>query len=83
MVPPLNAQTLNRTKAYTLAWYGYPKRDGLTKRDKVQDKMKIDTKSVRPRLITHSYIIDICKLFSCVSKAIHGLLASKRRLIDL
>ena len=69
--------------AYILASYGYPKRDGLTEQYKLQYKMKIDTKSVRPRLITHSYIIDICKLFSCVSKAIHGLLGSKRRLIDL
>ena len=69
--------------AYILASYGYPKRDGLTKRDKVQDKMKIDTMSVRPRITTYSHIRDVCKLFSCVSKAIHGLLASKRRLIDL
>ena len=69
--------------AYILASYGYPKRDGFIERDKLQDKMKIDTMSVRLRLIIHSHIIDICKLFSCVSKAIHGLLASQRRLIDL
>ena len=62
--------------AYILASYGYPKRDGFIEQDKLQDKMKIDTMSVRLRLIIHSHIIDICKLFSCVSKAIHGLLAS-------
>ena len=28
----------NRIKAYTLALYDYPKSDGLTKRDRAQDK---------------------------------------------
>ena len=28
----------NRIKAYTLAWYDYPKSDGLTKEDKAQHK---------------------------------------------
>ena len=33
--------------------------------------------------ITYSHIIAFCKLFSCSSKSIYALLASKRRLIDL
>ena len=37
-VLPLNAQIGNGIKAYTLAWYDYPKSDGLTKKDKAQDK---------------------------------------------
>jgi len=32
--------------AYILASYGYPKRDGLTKRDKLQDKLKIDKRGL-------------------------------------
>ena len=32
---------------------------------------------------TYYHINDICKLFSCNSKPIRALLASKRRLIDL
>ena len=39
--------------------------------------------SIRLLQTNHSHIIRICKLFSCNSKPIHALLASKRRLIDL
>jgi len=39
--------------------------------------------SIRLLQTIHSHIIRICKLFSCNSKPIHALLASKRRLIDL
>ena len=39
--------------------------------------------SIRLLQTIHSHTIDICKLFSCTSKSIHALLASKRRLIDL
>ena len=35
---PLNAQIGNRIKAYTLAWYDYPKTDGPTKEVKAQNK---------------------------------------------
>ena len=82
----------NRIKAYTLAWYDYPKLDGLTKGDKAQNKNaeKANENDVCPlpclsvfneQLIPVS--IGVCKLFSCNSKPIHALLASKRRPIDL
>ena len=82
----------NRIKAYTLAWYDYPKSDGLTKEDKAQNKNaeKANEYDVYPlpclsvfyeQLIPVS--IGVCKLFSCNSKPIHALLASKRRPIDL
>ena len=45
--------------------------------------MQIETLSIRILQTIHSHITDICKLFSCNSKPIHALLASKRRLIDL
>ena len=82
----------NRIKAYTLAWYDYPKSDGLTKEDKAQNKNAetANENDVYPlpclsvfyeQLIPVS--IGVCKLFSCNSKPIHALLASKRRPIDL
>ena len=39
--------------------------------------------SIRLLQTIHSHITGVCKLFSCNSKPIHALLASKRRLIDL
>ena len=39
--------------------------------------------SIRLLQISYSNFTDICKLFSCDSKPIYTLLASKRRLIDL
>ena len=39
--------------------------------------------SIRLLQISYSNFTDVCKLFSCDSKPIHALLASKRRLIDL
>ena len=68
------------------------KSDGLTKEDKAQNKNAetANENDVYPlpclsvfyeQLIPVS--IGVCKLFSCNSKPIHGLLASKRRPIDL
>ena len=68
---------------YSLTWYDYTKADSLTKGDKLKDKIQIENLSIRILQTTHSHITDICKLFSCVSKPIHALLSSKRRLIDL
>ena len=68
---------------YPLTWYDYTKADSLTKENKLKDKMQIETLSIRLQQTVHSYFTDICKLFSCDSKPIHALLASKRRLIDL
>ena len=68
---------------YPLTWYDYTKADSLTKGDKLKDKMQIESLSIRILQTIHSHITDICKLFSCNSKPIHALLASKRRLIDL
>ena len=68
---------------YSFAWYDYTKVDSLTKGDKLKDKMQIESLSIRILQTIHSHITDICKLFSCDSKLIHALLASKRRLIDL
>ena len=39
--------------------------------------------SIRLLQTIHAHITGVCKLFSCDSKPIHALLASKRRLIDL
>ena len=39
--------------------------------------------SIRLLQTINSHITGICKLFSCDSKLIHALLASKRRLIEL
>ena len=65
--------------------YDYPKSDGLTKRDKAQDnkcRKQIPCLSIfNKQLITIS--TNVCKLFSYYSKPIYGLLASKRRPIDL
>ena len=68
---------------YSLAWYDYTKANSLTKGDKLKDKMQIETLSIRILQTIHSHTTDICKLFSCDSKPIHALLASKRRLIEL
>ena len=68
---------------YSLAWYDYTKANSLTKGDKLKDKMQIETLSIRILQTIHSHTTDICKLFSCGSKPIHALLASKRRLIEL
>lgn len=32
---------------YILVWYDFPKLDGLTKRDKIQNKMRINMMSIR------------------------------------
>ncbi len=45
--------------------------------------MQIDTMSFSILQATYYNNNAICKLFSCNSKPIHALLASKRRLIDL
>ena len=68
---------------YSLVWYDYTKADSLTKENKLKDKMQIENLSIRILQTIHSHITDVCKLFSCYSKPIHDLLASKRRLIDL
>ena len=68
---------------YILVWDDYPKLDSLTKRDKIQNKMRIDMISIRLLQTAYLHITDTCKQFSDNSKAIHALLASKRRLIDL
>ncbi len=68
---------------YPLTWHDYTKADSLTKGNKLKDKMQIETLSIRILQTIHSHITDVCKLFSCNSKPIHALLASKRRLIDL
>ena len=83
MAMSLNEQNGNRRKAYPHAGYDYPILDGLAKDDKLKNKMRFDTMSICFLPITYSYIAGVCKLFSCTSKPIHALLASKRRLIDL
>ena len=45
--------------------------------------MQFETMSFCLLQATYYHTNDICKLFSCNSKPIHALLASKRRLIDL
>ena len=83
MAMSLNEQNGNRRKAYPHAGYDYPILDGLAKDDKLKNKMRFDTMSICFLPITYSYVAGVCKLFSCTSKPIHALLASKRRLIDL
>ena len=68
---------------YILVWDDYHKLDGLTKRDKIQNKMRIDMISIRLLQTAYFHITDTCKQFSDNSKPRHALLASKRRLIDL
>ena len=45
--------------------------------------MYLDAMSIFLLQITYSHVIYFCKLFSCSSKLIHTLSASKRRPIDL
>ena len=68
---------------YILVWYDFPKFNGLTKGDNIQDKMRIDMMSIRLLQTAYFHITDTCKQFSDNSKPRHALLASKRRLIDL
>ena len=68
---------------YILVWYDFPKLDGPTKRDKIQNKMRIDMMSIRLLQTVYSHTTVTCKYFSDNSKPRHALLASKRRLIDL
>ena len=46
---------------YILVWDDYPKLDGLTKRDKIQNKMRIDMISIRLLQTAYFHITDICK----------------------
>jgi len=68
---------------YILVWYDFPKLDGPTKGDNIQDKMRIDMISIRLLQTAYLHITDTCKQFSDNSKPKHALLASKRCLIDL
>ena len=79
----LNALIGNIIKDYTLVGYHYCKLVGLTKKDKQQAKIYIDTMSISLLQTTYYHIDGICKLFSHDSDSIHALLASKRRLIGL
>ena len=51
--------------------------------EKLQDNMQFDIIAIRNLQISYFYFIAACKLFSCGSKPIYALFASKRRLIDL
>ena len=46
---------------YILVWDDYPKLDGLTKRDKIQNKIRIDMISIRLLQTAYFHITDICK----------------------
>jgi len=46
---------------YILVWYDYPKLDGLTKRDKIQKKMRIDMISIRLLQTAYFHTADTCK----------------------
>lgn len=46
---------------YILVWYDYPKLDNLTKRDKTQDKMRIDMISIRLLQTAYFHTADTCK----------------------
>ena len=68
---------------YILVWGDYPKLDSLTKRDKIQNKMRIDMISIlfyKQHTSTPPILINN---FQTTQNKRHALLASKRRLIDL
>ena len=46
---------------YILVWYDYPKLDGLTKGDNIQDKMRIDMISIRLLQTAYFHTADTCK----------------------
>ena len=46
---------------YILVWYDYPKLDGLTKRDKIQKKMRIDMISIRLLQTAYFHTADTCR----------------------
>ena len=46
---------------YILVWDDYPKLDGLTKRDKIQKKMRIDMISIRLLQTAYFHTADTCK----------------------
>ena len=46
---------------YILVWYDYPKLDGLTKGDKIQNKMQIDMISIRLLQTAYFHTADTCK----------------------
>ena len=57
----LKALIRNRIKTYILVWDDYPKLDGLTKRDKIQNKMRIDMISIRLLQTAYFHTADTCK----------------------
>ena len=46
---------------YILVWYDFPKLDGLTKGDKIQNKMRIDMISIRLLQTEYFHTADACK----------------------
>ena len=46
---------------YILVWDHYPKLDGLTKRDKIQNKMRIDMISICLLQTAYFHTTDTCK----------------------
>jgi len=46
---------------YILVWYDYPKLDSLTKRDKIQNKIRIDMISIRLLQTAYFHTADTCK----------------------
>ena len=46
---------------YILVWYDYPKLDSLTKRDKIQNKMRIDMISIRLLQTAYFHTAETCK----------------------
>ena len=57
----LKALIRNRIKTYILVWDDYPKLDGLTKRDKIQNKMRIDMISIRLLQTAYFHTTVTCK----------------------
>ena len=46
---------------YILVWGDYPKLDSLTKRDKIQNKMRIDMISIRLLQTAYFHTAETCK----------------------
>ena len=46
---------------YILVWYDFPKLYGLTKRNKIQNKMRIDMISIRLLQTAYFHTTDTCK----------------------
>ena len=53
---------------YILVWDDYPKLDGLTKRNKIQNKMQIDMISIRLLQTAYFHITDTCNNFQTTQK---------------